>query len=70
MQNYFYSLSEILFKKLQGEEQLLLSFEGEDSDFVRLNHNKIRQAGSTAQHNANFASTLSMVNAMPKPASN
>lgn len=49
MQNYFYSLSEILFKKLQGEEQLLLSFEGEDSDFVRLNHNKIRQAGSTAQ---------------------
>jgi len=49
MQNYFYSLSETLFKKLQGKEQLLLGFSGEDSDFVRLNHNKIRQAGSVSQ---------------------
>ena len=49
MQNYFYSLSETLFKKLQGDEQLLLSFEGEDSDFVRLNNNKIRQAGCVTQ---------------------
>ncbi len=49
MQNYFYSLSETLFKKLQGDEQLLLSFEGEDSDFVRLNNNKIRQAGCVSQ---------------------
>ncbi len=49
MQNYFYSLSETLFKKLQGEEQLLLSFEGEDSDFVRLNDNQIRQAGNVSQ---------------------
>ena len=49
MQNYFYSLSETLFKKLQGNEQLLLSFEGENSDFVRLNNNKIRQAGCVSQ---------------------
>lgn len=49
MQNYFYSLSDALFKKLHGNEQLLLSFEGEDSDFIRLNHNKIRQAGCVAQ---------------------
>jgi predicted Zn-dependent protease len=49
MQQYFYSLSDALFKKLQGDEQLLLSFSGEDSDFVRFNNNKIRQAGCVAQ---------------------
>lgn len=49
MQDYFYELSDALFKLIQGNEQLLLSFEGEDSDFVRLNNNSIRQAGSTAQ---------------------
>ncbi len=49
MQNYFYELSEALFEQLQGDEQLLLSFEGEDSDFVRLNNNMIRQAGCVSQ---------------------
>jgi predicted Zn-dependent protease len=49
MQAYFYALSDALFGKLDGEEQLLLVFSGEDSDFVRLNHNKIRQAGCVAQ---------------------
>jgi len=49
MQDYFYSLSDALFTKLEGDEQLLVGFEGEDSDFVRLNRNKIRQAGGVAQ---------------------
>ena len=49
MQDYFYTLSDALFSKLQGDEQLLLGFSGEDSDFVRMNHNRIRQAGSVAQ---------------------
>jgi len=49
MQDYFYSLSDKLFSRLEGEEQLLLGFSGEDSDFVRMNHNRIRQAGSVAQ---------------------
>jgi len=49
MQDYFYSLGDALFQKLEGDEQLLLGFSGEDSDFVRLNHNKIRQAGCVAQ---------------------
>jgi len=49
MQDYFYWLSDVLFSKLEGEEQLLLGFSGEDSDFVRMNHNRIRQAGSVAQ---------------------
>lgn len=39
----------MLFTKLAADEQLLLSFSGEDSDFVRLNHNRIRQAGRVAQ---------------------
>ena len=49
MQDYFYSLGDALFKKLEANEQLLLYFSGEDSDFVRLNHNKVRQAGNVAQ---------------------
>lgn len=49
MQAYFYELGHALFEKLKGGEQLLLGFSGEDSDFVRLNHNRIRQAGCTAQ---------------------
>ena len=49
MQDYFHSVSEALFQRLEGDEQLLLGFSGEDSDFVRLNHNRIRQAGSVAQ---------------------
>ena len=49
MQGYFYALGDALFKKLEGDEQLLLGFAGEDSDFVRLNCNKIRQAGCVAQ---------------------
>ena len=49
MQDYFYALSDALFAKLKTDEQLLLGFSGEDSDFVRMNHNRIRQAGSVAQ---------------------
>jgi predicted Zn-dependent protease len=49
MQDYFYSLSDKLFKKLMVDELLLVSFSGEDTDFVRLNHNRIRQAGCVAQ---------------------
>lgn len=49
MQEYFYSLGDAFFRKLEGDEQLLLGFYGEDSDFVRMNHNRIRQAGSVAQ---------------------
>ena len=34
---------------LSGEEILLCSFEGEESDFVRLNKNRVRQAGNVQQ---------------------
>lgn len=50
MQDYFRELSEKIFTLLKpADEMLLLSFEGEQSDFVRLNRNQIRQAGNVAQ---------------------
>jgi len=47
--NYFNELSAKLFALLKGNEVLLSVCEGEESDFVRLNQNKIRQAGSVKQ---------------------
>ena len=51
MQDYFRELSEKVFALLTADEVLLLNFEGEQSDFVRLNKNKIRQAGNVVQQN-------------------
>jgi len=50
MQNYVRDLSEKIFSLLNADEIMLLNFEGEQSDFVRLNKNQIRQAGNVAQH--------------------
>jgi len=44
----FFRLSDRLARHLRGEEVLLCNLEGEDSDFVRLNANRIRQAGSVS----------------------
>ncbi|WP_455209669.1 metallopeptidase TldD-related protein [Kaarinaea lacus] len=49
MHNYFHELSAKLFALLKSNEVLLTVCEGEESDFVRLNQNKIRQAGSVKQ---------------------
>lgn len=49
MQDYFYQLADQLFAGLQGKEQCLLGFEAEESDFVRLNHNRLRQPGYVVQ---------------------
>jgi predicted Zn-dependent protease len=46
----FFALSSALNNKLTSEEVLLCTFYGEDSDFVRLNNNRIRQAGSVNQY--------------------
>jgi len=42
----FFALAQQIFSRLQGHEQLFLHLNGEQSDFVRLNHNRVRQAGS------------------------
>lgn len=44
----FFHLSDRLARHLRGEEVLLCNLEGEDSDFVRLNANRIRQAGGVS----------------------
>ena len=45
-QDAFYSLSEQLCAGLRGDEHLFCSLDAESSDFVRLNRNRIRQAGA------------------------
>ena len=49
METYFRELSDQLCAGLAAGEVLLLNYQGEDSDFVRLNRNKIRQAGHVRQ---------------------
>jgi len=49
MQTYFKQLSDTLCAGLTTGEVLLLNYQGETSDFVRLNLNKIRQAGNVHQ---------------------
>ncbi len=49
VENCFRELSEKLFAGVSAGEVLLLNYQGEDSDFVRLNSNKVRQAGHVRQ---------------------
>jgi predicted Zn-dependent protease len=49
MEVWFRELSETLCASLADGEVLLLNYRGEDSDFVRLNRNRIRQAGHVHQ---------------------
>jgi predicted Zn-dependent protease len=50
MKRYFYALADFVTQQLKTGEVHLLCFNGEQSDFTRLNHCKIRQAGHVAQH--------------------
>ena len=49
MQQAFYKLADELMQGLTGDEVLLASFSGEQSDFVRFNRSLVRQAGSVHQ---------------------
>ena len=49
MQDYFFTLADALQAQVHGAETLLLSFDGEDSDFIRFNRARVRQAGSVAR---------------------
>lgn len=51
---YFFDLIEHSKKLLKGDEEFICSFNGENSDFVRLNHAKIRQAGNVLQNSISF----------------
>jgi len=49
MRDYFYELSDFLTAGLTGNEVFTASFSGEDSDFTRFNHAKVRQSGHVSQ---------------------
>jgi len=49
MQQYFREMTEFVQGSLRGDEQFTCNFAGEDSDFVRFNRAKVRQAGSVLQ---------------------
>lgn len=49
MQQYFYHLADKLFEQLSKDETVLLSLQGEESDFTRFNHSKVRQSGLVSQ---------------------
>lgn len=54
MQNYFNELIDKLTRTLNSNEFLLANLIGETSDFVRLNHNRIRQPGNVVQTDINL----------------
>ena len=45
MEKNFNNLSDSLFSELNNEENLILSFSGENSQFVRFNNASVRQTG-------------------------
>ena len=49
MRNYFKKISDLLFNALESSEILILNFDAEETDFVRYNKSKIRQAGRVHQ---------------------
>jgi len=49
MKSYFQKISDYLFNSLGSNEILILNFDAEQTDFVRFNHAKIRQAGNVNQ---------------------
>lgn len=49
MQDYFYTLADIISALLHGQEAYTCTFHGEDSDFVRFNRSAVRQPGTVTQ---------------------
>ena len=50
MKNYFTLLQDKIAHLLQNDEIFTCTYEGENSDFCRFNHSKIRQGGQVSQH--------------------
>ncbi len=49
MKDYFYEIADFAVGLLKQDEVLLVEFAGEESDFVRFNHDAVRQAGHVVQ---------------------
>jgi len=54
VQNYFDDLATFLTSKLSADEFATINFSAEDSDFIRLNHSLVRQAGHVANRSMSF----------------
>lgn len=50
MQEYFHKITDHVTSLLQGEEVATMTFDGEESDFIRFNHNAVRQSGTVRTH--------------------
>ena len=57
-ENRFSALADTLFTRLSGAEVVLLSVDGESTDFARFNHARVRQAGHVQRERA----TLRLIN--------
>lgn len=51
----FFALFDAVAARLRGDESLRLSLAGEDSDFVRFNEGRVRQAGAVSHHRVTMA---------------
>lgn len=49
VEKYFRDLADLLDAEREPEEQFLLNLQGEETDFVRFNSNRVRQAGNVRQ---------------------
>ena len=49
-EKYFHDFCNSLFSRLHIHDVLLVNYQAEISDFVRINHNQVRQAGNVTQH--------------------
>jgi len=50
MKNYFFKITDHISRKINGDEFAHFYLEGEQSDFIRFNQNKIRQNGNVVQY--------------------
>lgn len=49
MQDYFFTLADIITALLHGQERYTCTFHGEDSNFIRFNRSAVRQPGTVKQ---------------------
>ena len=54
MKEYFFNLSDQIIDTLQNDENLILSINGENSEFIRINNAKVRQIGTVSDSQLNI----------------
>lgn len=54
MQDTLHAVADLLKSLLQGGEEYTCGFSGEESDFVRFNKNRVRQAGTVTNRSVSI----------------